>query len=383
MPRWYDPPALDPTGQQISHYKVVRKLGEGGMGEVYEATDQRLGRRVAIKLLLTERLTTDRQVRFMREAKTTGALNHPGIITMHDVGLWEGRLFIVMEYVDGEPLGHLAARGCPPEAAFTLVAEAADALAAAHAQGILHRDIKSDNLMLTRDGRIKVLDFGLAKLMSDAPPSSDELAPAAPPIDVTTLARTLVNRPRMRPVDLAAGDATPGQIPSPGALTRAGTVLGTPGFMSPEQTMGERVDAQSEVFSLGVVLYELLTRRRPFDRPRWRRRSPPHAKSARRPRPGRHPTAVSRRPWTRSSSVRSRSTARSATRTWRASPGPRARSPGPPSQPRPGVAARDFTWPAASWPPPCWAWSSWWRAATRPRRPRRARPSPRCARRAA
>ena len=282
--------------QLIAHYRLVRKLGEGGMGEVFEAVDERIDRRVALKLLTELATSTDRQARFVREAKAAGALNHPGIVTLYDIGMANGQLYLAMELLEGRALYQVAQEGVPPTQALTMVAEAADALAAAHARGILHRDIKSDNLMLTSDGRVKVLDFGLAKLHADGPLSTDDHAaleavtapskssPASSPPasgsarasrpvvghDATgglSEAKTVIASPKARPSSLqpaAAAAGTP--MPPPRALTRAGSILGTPGFMAPEQTLGEPVDEKSEVFSLGVVLYELLARRRPFDR---------------------------------------------------------------------------------------------------------------------
>src|SRR3954451_12731332 len=151
--------------ERISHYRLVARLGKGAMGEVWRAVDERLGRPVALKLLPVARSSEQKmQARLLREAQAASALNHPGIVTVHDVGSWHGQIFMVMELVDGEPLSELARRGIPPSEALRLVADIAEALAAAHEREILHRDIKSDNLMRTRDGRIKVLDFGLAKL---------------------------------------------------------------------------------------------------------------------------------------------------------------------------------------------------------------------------
>ncbi len=284
---------VPPELERISHYRLVARLGRGAMGEVYRAIDERLGRPVALKLLPRARAeNADMQARLLREAQAASALNHPGIVTIHDVGAWHGQVFMVMELVDGERLSDLARQGIPVEEALRLVAEAADALGAAHAREILHRDIKSDNLMRTREGRLKVLDFGLAKLRGPAP-----AAHASPTsIDVSTepfpkvgagaaLAETLVKPPHAsvtptpgssQPSPLAQAlessesdeiESQPGSALTPSTLTLAGQLVGTPAYMAPEQTRGGSGDAQSEVFSLGVVLYELLVGHRPFDRP--------------------------------------------------------------------------------------------------------------------
>src|SRR4051812_11277586 len=151
--------------EPIAHYRLIARLGQGAMGEVWRAVDERLGREVALKLLSKSRAADEEmQARLLREAQAASALNHPGIVTVHDVGAWQGQVFMVMELVDGESFAKLARRGLPPLESLRLVAEAADALQVAHERHILHRDVKGDNLMRTRDGRVKVLDFGLAKL---------------------------------------------------------------------------------------------------------------------------------------------------------------------------------------------------------------------------
>ncbi len=203
-------------GRTISHYEIVEKLGEGGMGVVYKARDSRLGRTVAIKVVNAEFTQ-----RFEREARAIAALNHPHICTLYDVGEQEGAPYLVMEYVEGQPLkGPLAAGEALPYAI-----QICEALAAAHKAGIIHRDLKPDNVLLTAEGSVKVLDFGLAKLQTRA-------AEDAPTV----------------------------------TMTEQGVVTGTAAYMSPEQARGEAVDARSDIFSFGVVLYELLSGRRAFRR---------------------------------------------------------------------------------------------------------------------
>ncbi len=279
--------------ERISHYRLVARLGKGAMGEVWRAVDDRLGRPVALKLLPVARASEQKmQARLFREAQAASALNHPGIVTVHDVGSWHGQIFMVMELVDGAPLSELARRGIPPAEALRLVADAAEALATAHAREILHRDIKGDNLMRTHDGRIKVLDFGLAKLRA-APELDDEGASSSSSsnggsvhgvADLAAVAETLDSTsrsggPSSPPTNPDAlrelHGAEPSHVfpplstPSPSSsesLTMAGALVGTPVYMAPEQTEGKPGDPQSEVWSLGVVLYELLCGKRPFER---------------------------------------------------------------------------------------------------------------------
>jgi len=212
------------AGQVISHYEILSTLGEGGMGEVYLAQDKRLGRRLALKLLPA--LYSDdlaRLRRFEQEARATSGLNHPNIITIHEIGEADGRRFIATEYVDGQTLReHLASGSLEIEEALHVSEQIASALAAAQTEGIIHRDIKPENIMLRRDGIVKVLDFGLAKLTEDK---------ATGPDDPT---RALVK-------------------------TGAGVVMGTAQYMSPEQARGLEVDARTDIFSLGVVIYEMVT----------------------------------------------------------------------------------------------------------------------------
>jgi serine/threonine protein kinase/tetratricopeptide (TPR) repeat protein len=222
------------TGRVFLHYRIGDRLGAGGMGEVYRAEDTRLGRSVALKFLPSSyQYDPDRRERFLTEARAASALRSPYIAAIHDIGEHEGSAFIVMEYVEGLLLSQMVERG-PLQLfdAIDISMQVADALDEAHAAGIIHRDIKSSNLMVTDRGLVKVLDFGLAKIANTAPPP-----PASHDSDPTTKL---------------------------GQETMVGVVLGTVSYMSPEQALGQAVDHRSDIFSLGVVSYEMLTARLPF-----------------------------------------------------------------------------------------------------------------------
>ena len=219
------------VGSRLGHYEIIAPLGAGGMGEVYLAQDTRLGRKVALKFL-PELFTADRGrlSRFAQEARAASALNHPNIITIHEIGEGEGTHYIATEFVEGETLRQHAARVRPNlPAALDLIIQVARALVAAHDAGIVHRDIKPENVMVRTDGYVKVLDFGLAKLTEQEQPTLDAEAPTA----------ALVQ-------------------------TEPGRVLGTVQYMSPEQARALEVDARTDIFSLGIMLYELVTGRLPF-----------------------------------------------------------------------------------------------------------------------
>jgi serine/threonine-protein kinase len=219
------------VGRTVSQYQLTQKLGAGGMGEIYLAQDTRLCRQVVIKVL-PDSVSADpeRRRRFLHEARAASALNHPNIVTMHDV-LFDGdTAFMVMEWVNGQTLAdRLAAGALPSSDVLDYAIQIADALAAAHDAGIIHRDLKPANVMVTDRGLVKVLDFGLAKRSAFA---------------------------------AAAGDTTTATNTTP--LTVEGSILGTVSYMSPEQAEGRTVDARSDIFSFGVMLYEMLTAQRPF-----------------------------------------------------------------------------------------------------------------------
>lgn len=216
-------------GETLGHYQILEKLGQGGMGIVYRARDLALGRMLALKVLTPEALSQpDRRRRFLNEARAASSLNHPNIVTIYEVSQADGVDFIAMEWIDGEPLHEVLRAGPLPIAKVKQYgADIGRALDAAHAAGVVHRDIKPGNVLITRDGRAKVLDFGLAKLMEPEGPSG-------PDSETRTAAMT------------------------------AGMILGTVAYMSPEQAEGRPIDHRSDLFSLGIVIFEMLTGKRPF-----------------------------------------------------------------------------------------------------------------------
>ena len=209
-------------GKEVGNYKIEQLLGAGGMGEVYLAFEARLNRRVALKILPPEFVAhAERVSRFEREARAVSALNHPNLVTIYGLGSLDGLHYIAMEYVEGQTLRELAPGRLKLKEILSVVTQAAEALAAAHHAGVIHRDVKPENIMVRADGYVKVLDFGLAKLLE---------------------------------VPEGAGAA---------AETQAGAVMGTLAYMSPEQAAGEQLDARTDVWSLGIVLYEMATGRKP------------------------------------------------------------------------------------------------------------------------
>jgi serine/threonine protein kinase len=215
------------VGKRLGPYEVVRLLGRGGMGEVYLALDERLRRHVALKLL-REDVASDpaRRARFEREARLAAALHHPHICTIYEIGEWDGQLCIAMEYVEGTTLEERVAAGpLTIGESMRIATQSADALEAARQAHVVHRDLKSANIVITPRGDVKILDFGLAKLLEE---------PGAPSLTTAE------------------------------ALSEAGVVMGTAGYMAPEQVLGQPADHRSDLFSLGVVLYEMMAGRRPF-----------------------------------------------------------------------------------------------------------------------
>ena len=221
------------TGTRLGPYEILAPLGAGGMGEVYRARDTRLGREVAVKVLPAHRAQDpDALARLEREAQAVAALSHPNILAIHDLGTDQGVFFVVTELLEGETLrNRLASSPLPWRKAVEIGAAIADGLAGAHLKGVIHRDLKPDNIFVTRDGRVKILDFGLARLTPMISQQDQTSAPTTPP------------------------------------QTEPGILMGTVGYMSPEQARGSSADSRSDVFSLGCVLYEMLTGRRAFFRP--------------------------------------------------------------------------------------------------------------------
>jgi serine/threonine protein kinase len=231
---------LLPVNTIISHYRILSRIGAGGMGDVYLAEDTRLGRRVALKLL-PEQFNSDEDKlrRFEQEARAASALNHPNIITIHEVGSEEGTRFIATEFIEGETMRQrLKHAGLGLREAIDVAIQVARALAAAHRAGIVHRDIKPENVMLRPDGIAKVLDFGVVKLTEEfADNASGPQSDGSEEGDVATLGLV---------------------------TTEANIVMGSPNYMSPEQARGLAVDARTDIFSLGALIYEMLTGEMPF-----------------------------------------------------------------------------------------------------------------------
>src|SRR6516162_1615896 len=212
-------------GTSLGRYEIRSKIGAGGMGDVYLAQDTKLNRKVAIKVLPTAfSQEPDRMRRFDQEAQAASALNHPNILTVNDVGAHDGTAYVVSELLEGDPLRQRMRGGAlAPRRAIDYALQIAHGLAAAHEKGIIHRDLKPDNLFITNDGWVKILDFGLAKLTG------------------------------------ADGDQSQTNIPTRRVDTDPGKVMGTAGYMSPEQVKGRLVDHRSDIFSFGAILYEMLS----------------------------------------------------------------------------------------------------------------------------
>ncbi len=227
---------MDPIlGKTLSHFRILSQLGEGGMGVVYKAEDTKLGRPVALKVLPPERVgDEERRLRFLREARTAASISHPNIAAVYEIDEADGVIFIAMELVEGQTLRSLLETGVPPlSKSLRMAAEMAEALGSAHEANIVHRDLKPENVMIRPDGHVKILDFGLAKLREHASGSPE-----------ATRMETLSAE-----------------------MTREGRILGTAAYMSPEQARAQSVDFRSDLFSFGIVLYEMSTGRSPFRGP--------------------------------------------------------------------------------------------------------------------
>jgi len=251
-------PSLMPEGANLGHYRIESKLGQGGMGVVYRATDEKLRRTVALKVLPPLHVDDQqRRRRFLREARSLAAVTHPNIATIYEVGEADGRIHIVMELVEGRSLRDALADGALSIVEATRITQAiARGLGKAHEKGIVHRDLKPDNVMLGMEGEVKILDFGLAKLRGEGPSrESGKLLAGSPTPDGMVMGLGSDTGPNA--LTSVAGDNV-------SRLTLAGQILGTPGYMSPEQAGGKSVDARSDIFSLGVLLYEMLAGTRPF-----------------------------------------------------------------------------------------------------------------------
>ncbi|HEY1250437.1 MAG TPA: serine/threonine-protein kinase, partial [Thermoanaerobaculia bacterium] len=221
------------AGSKLGAYEILSPLGAGGMGEVYRARDARLSREVAIKVLPSATAADpDRRARFEQEARSASALNHPNILTIYDIGESGGTIYIAMELVEGRTLRELVASGdpMPTKKLLDVAVQISEGLAKAHASGIVHRDLKPENVMVSKDGFVKILDFGLAKLTEIAPQEASVLPTAV------------------------------------AAPTQPGTVMGTAGYMSPEQASGQPVDFRSDQFTLGAILYEMAAGQKAFQR---------------------------------------------------------------------------------------------------------------------
>jgi len=241
-------PADSMIGRMLQHYAVEEWLGQGGMGVVYRARDTKLQRPVALKLLRPDLVADpERRNRFVQEARSAASLTHPAIAQVYDIDEADGDLFIAMEYIDGRTVSRLIAGGeLDLLGSIEIALQVAEGLARAHAAGLIHRDIKSDNIMVTRDGHAKLLDFGLAKLFETGPDTVGESAAVPAGLPMTRTMTQTMGGP------LAA------------TRTMAGTVRGTINYMSPEQARGKPLSPASDVFSLGIVLYEMVIGDRPF-----------------------------------------------------------------------------------------------------------------------